>query len=81
MEHRREFLRKALYLTPLILTASVRPARACATYGGGDGAGDGAGGGAGYDLGGDDIPTGGAGGPPPPHPGGFVRIRRWSVRR
>jgi hypothetical protein len=33
---RREFLKKALYVTPVIVTASVHPAFASNTYGGGE---------------------------------------------
>ena len=39
MDSRREFLKKALYVTPVIVTASVRPAFARNTYGGGAGIG------------------------------------------
>lgn len=33
MESRRRFLKKALYVSPLILTAAVRPAHASSAYG------------------------------------------------
>lgn len=32
MESRRKFLKKALYVSPVILTAAVRPAFACHGY-------------------------------------------------
>ena len=32
LESRRNFLKKALYVTPLVLTAAVRPSRACTAY-------------------------------------------------
>lgn len=37
METRRRFLKKALYITPVILTVKVRPARANSAYGSGSG--------------------------------------------
>lgn len=37
MESRRKFLKKALYVTPLILTVKVRPAHAKSGYNGGGG--------------------------------------------
>lgn len=35
-ESRRKFLKRVAYVTPVILTAAVRPAYACSAYGGRD---------------------------------------------
>lgn len=36
IESRRKFLKRVAYVTPIILTAAVRPAYACSAYGGRD---------------------------------------------
>ncbi|MGQ9588709.1 MAG: hypothetical protein ACUVYA_00285 [Planctomycetota bacterium] len=41
MEDRRKFLKRALYVTPAILTVAVRPSFAAQAYGPGNGSGGG----------------------------------------
>ncbi len=72
MESRRRFLKKTLYMAPVIMTVAVRPAFAGSGYTGGRGGNDGTGGG-GPNI---SSPPGGGGGGSR-HAGGHKDAHDW----